>query len=167
MANIVKYSNDSIKKIPVEQFAGKTFDIISGEMVILPTKTNVTIRTLLGSCVAICLIDEVAGLLAVNHFLTPAYTEDFKSGLFSTNKMLSELIKLGANLENIQAKVYGGANINQLKLFKTNIGEMNSDFAFDYLKYKKIPILKYKIQLTKGLVIQVKNNFDINTKELG
>jgi len=167
MPKIIKYSSQGLSTFKVSDYKDKIFDIISGEVIILPTDNDITVRTLLGSCIAICLIDKTKNIMGINHFLTPAYTEDLKSGLFSTNKMLSEMIKAGAEVKNLEAKVYGGSNINKLKLFKTNIGTMNADFAFDYLKYKKIPITQFKVNLTNGLVIQVSNGMKVNIKELG
>jgi len=140
-------------------------DIIAGDFIIVNDVHDISIHTLLGSCVAICFYDIQTGYTGVNHFLTPI-GEDFRSGIYSTDSMLQEMIKLGVNIEDIECKVYGGANVNNLKLFNSSIGTLNADFAFKYCKEKNINIKQHIVKGKRGLILLIKPLFLTTYKEM-
>jgi len=140
-------------------------NVIVGEYFILNNNINIDTQILLGSCIAICIYDTNTGIYGVNHFLTPI-GDNFRHGDYSINSMLSEMLKLGCNLENLECKIYGGGKLTKLNLNHTNIGEMNADFAFEYMKNKKINVIHHIVKRNTGLQIIIKPNFKIITKEI-
>lgn len=54
----------------IDDSAGKRVHIIQGEYKVI-NDPNVVLTTILGSCVAACLRDPVAGVGGMNHFLLP------------------------------------------------------------------------------------------------
>lgn len=124
---------DAVKILPGEYFA---------------TRKGTMIVTVLGSCVAACLRDPVAKIAGMNHFLLPTDTnpgsqtvsDSARYGNFAMEKLINEMLKLGARRERIQAKVFGGGNV--LKgLTINNIGERNAEFILEYLAIENIPLL--------------------------
>jgi chemotaxis protein CheD len=72
-------------------------------------KTDEVLVTVLGSCVAACIRDPVAGVGGMNHFMLPndssgAWGDDLRStrfGNFAMEKLVNELIKAGCSRERM------------------------------------------------------------------
>lgn len=101
---------------------------------------DAVISTLLGSCVAVCLWDPVAGIGGMNHFLLPdeGVTSLGMSG-YGANAMelvINGLIRRKAQRSRLRAKLFGGAMmISGL----SNVGKRNAEFARSYLLRENIP----------------------------
>lgn len=99
---------------------------------------DVTMTTILGSCVATCLFDPVAKVGGMNHFLLaepPDQTrggQEFDShyGLYLMELLINEMLKLGAAKSRMKARLYGGANMNP---DLAPIGTGNAAFARAFL----------------------------------
>jgi chemotaxis protein CheD len=128
---------------------------------------NVVITTLLGSCVSACLYDPVHGIAGMNHFLlshrryakeTPVcVSEAGRYGIHAMELLINGMLKLGANRQNIRAKVLGGAT-----LFDTPgggggffcVGEVNSRFIIEFLDRDGIPLVAADLGGEYGRVIR-------------
>lgn len=130
--------------------AGEYFDaaLQTRAIRLLPADYRVTAQpvalvTLLGSCVAACLYDPVAGLGGMNHFMLPGEPSDGTCARYGANAMellINDLLKGGARRQRLQAKVFGGGNV--LSGFHSDpIGTRNAQFVLDYLKAERIPVL--------------------------
>lgn len=97
------------------------------------------ITTILGSCVATCLYDEVSKVGGMNHFLLPESSNTTIQGAsFGVNAMellINDLIKHGAQRHRLSAKVFGGA---RMIAGLSDIGEKNSEFVLNFLKREAI-----------------------------
>jgi chemotaxis protein CheD len=120
--------------------------ILPGEYFV--TNNNKLIVTVLGSCVAVCLRDKYSGIGGMNHFLLPndggtesgLNTESGRYGVYAMELLINHLLKLGANRNRFEAKVFGGANV--LRGFTVNnVGQRNADFVLDYLHNEGIPVI--------------------------
>jgi len=104
---------------------------------------DVVLSTILGSCVAVCLWDDVAGLGGMNHFLLPfgpkaAATTPERYGVHAMEILINALLKAGARRNRLQAKLFGGA---QLSATLSDIGQSNARFAKEFLATEDIPCL--------------------------
>lgn len=103
---------------------------------------NVCLSTILGSCVSICLFDTTIAVGGMNHFLLPGElnsdSQDQKYGVNAMELLINKLLVMGAGRSNLQAKVFGGANMNESL---RDIGKLNGEFAFSFLELESIPIL--------------------------
>ena len=72
------------------------------------------VKTILGSCVAVCLCDPRAGVGGVNHFLLarPASGDhaDTRYGCVATPRLIERVCQAGALRHRLQAAVIGGAH---------------------------------------------------------
>ncbi len=79
---------------------------------IVASAVPAAITTIVGSCVAVCLFDPVAGVGGMNHYLLPLPVQREWSPRFG-NVAIAELLRAvldrGARRDRIQAKVFGGA----------------------------------------------------------
>ena len=120
--------------------------ILPGEY--LATARDIVMVTLLGSCVAVCLHDPMAGVGGMNHFMLPERAETGEEGVVSASArygtyamevLMNDMLKQGARRDRIEAKVFGGASV--LKGFgANNVGVQNAQFIKRYLQRENIPI---------------------------
>lgn len=163
-SKIVKLKKpDSIKYINNRE----TLGIVGGEFAITIDDDNLPITTLLGSCVAVMLYDDILRIKAMNHFLLPTSCVDGGScrfGLYAMESMLNEMYKLGCKKEHLRAKIAGGANI--LHNLSENIGEKNVMFARSFCRSEKITIVAESVLGTNGRIIMLDNDFKTVTKPI-
>lgn len=122
------------------QFQCEAVKILPGEYFI--TNRDMLIVTVLGTCVSVCLRDNVSGVGGMNHFMLPdneAHTESARYGAYAMDVLIEHLLKLGAHRGNLEAKVFGGGHV--ISAFEGNdIGMRNVDFVLRYLHDTRIPI---------------------------
>src|ERR1700753_1018545 len=97
------------------------------------TRNNELLVTILGSCVAACVRDPVAGVGGMNHFLLPG--EDGGEGLRycvqSMELLVNALLRRGARRDRLEVKLFGGARlIDGL----TDVGSQNAAFAERFVR---------------------------------
>lgn len=127
----------------------RNFDIEAAK--ILPGEYYVTARdmllvTVLGSCVAACIRDPKNGIGGMNHFMLPesgdrgdVISTSMRYGGYAMEVLVNQLVKLGANRNRLEAKVFGGGAV--LRGFTTvNVGERNSQFVLEYLQTERIRV---------------------------
>jgi chemotaxis protein CheD len=101
--------------------------------------------TVLGSCVAACVRDVELGIGGMNHFMlpdadgAPAAAGGARYGTYAMEILLGHLIKLGAQRERLEAKVFGGGNVLP-GLAQSNIGHRNAAFVESFLRTEGIRI---------------------------
>ena len=113
------------------------------------------IRTILGSCVSICVWDvsHLAG--GMNHFLLPCSREGEPASLrfadLATKALLEKLLQLGCRLPNLRAKIFGGGsmfpNKNRLAI---SLGTQNVAAALALMKNAKILVSVQEVGGTHG-----------------
>jgi chemotaxis protein CheD len=101
---------------------------------------QVILTTLLGSCVAACVHDPVAGVGGMNHFLLPeseggGASDHMRYGVHSMELLINGVLKLGARRDRLHVWLFGGA-----KLFDrlTDIGAKNAEFAEAFIKREEL-----------------------------
>jgi chemotaxis receptor (MCP) glutamine deamidase CheD len=97
------------------------------------------IKTLLGSCVAVCLWDSRACVGGMNHFLLPSGEPDgplddaTRFGVHAMDRLIGEMLKLGATPRRLVAKVFGGASVLALGGSAAGVPQANVDFVREFL----------------------------------
>ena len=131
-------------------FNKKIITIYPGEF--YSSAENEMISTVLGSCISIALFDSERKIGGLNHFMLAKDTsiEDDressrlmgKFGEYAIELLIKDIAGKGADIRNLQAKVFGGSNVFNLPSTSgAQVGEVNIKFAFDYLKQKNIPVV--------------------------
>jgi len=128
-----QFEIDAVKILPGEYFS---------------TTRDMLIVTVLGSCVSACIRDVRMGVGGMNHFMLPASKlEDSdplsvaaRYGTYAMELLITSLIKQGASMKNLEAKVFGGARVLQ-EFSSSNVGAQNADFVHQYLADEHIPVV--------------------------
>jgi chemotaxis protein CheD len=136
--------------------AERRIHIVQGEFKVSDDPEAV-VSTLLGSCVAACIRDPVAGVGGMNHFLLPG--EDGRShkneaeryGDYLMELLINGLMKQGASRDRLEAKLFGGARmIGGL----SDIGKKNAEFAARYLEHEGIAVVGKDLGGDRGRRLQ-------------
>ncbi|MDR3568217.1 MAG: chemotaxis protein CheD [Syntrophobacteraceae bacterium] len=105
------------------------------------------IETLLGSCVAVCLIDPVEKIGGMNHILLPGEATIGRCDAvsrYAVNAMellINKIMALGGDRNRLQAKIFGGAHVIPSISLENGVGRKNSNFVLQFLELERIPIL--------------------------
>jgi chemotaxis protein CheD len=118
------------------------------------SKDSYMVKTILGSCVAICLWDPVTKIGGINHYMLPHWNGNDlaspKFGNIAIEKLLERMIQLGAKKEHMQAKIVGGGDLISKGGSSMLIGERNIRVARLMLEEKGIPIIASSTGGRKG-----------------
>lgn len=113
------------------------------------------LSTVLGSCIAVCIWDPIAGCGGMNHFLLPTQTSpsdglpssELRFGSYSIERLVNALIARGAVRERLEVKIFGGANIADTQ---SNYGHANADFVEQYLKRERLTVVASSLRGTNA-----------------
>jgi len=133
-------------KLPSSEIERLSRNIKPGEWAIEPMRP---ISTLLGSCVAVCLIDTGLPLAGMNHFMLPqmkkgAHADEdmLLAGDACMEALLNAMLKQGAAKHRIKAKAFGGGTVIDANLpTSLSIGKRNADFTHEWLDREGIPLI--------------------------
>lgn len=120
--------------------------ILPGEYYV--TRRDMVLVTVLGSCVAACIRDKTNGIGGMNHFMLPKsthhkggwHTASARYGAYAMEVMINQILKQGAKRENLEAKLFGGGAVIK-NMSVMNVGDDNANFALEYLRKERIPII--------------------------
>jgi len=106
------------------------------------------IRTLLGSCVAVCLIDPATRVGGMNHFMLPAPAHDQEDpldytrfGVHAMDCLMGALQKAGGDRRRVRAKVFGGGNVLEIGRNGDSVAQRNIRFIDEFLRAEDIPVV--------------------------
>ena len=135
----------------------RRINIIQGERLVT-CDPDVVITTLLGSCVAACLRDPVAGVGGMNHFLLPGDGHGpeqgvgaMRYGVHAMELLVNELLCSGAQRSRLEGKLFGGAC---MMMGLSDVGELNAAFAECFLADEGIALVGGSLRGGHGRRIQ-------------
>ncbi len=137
---VTAYYDERFKRVVHKLLPGEYFVAVGSDMIL----------TVLGSCVSVCIRDCVTGIGGMNHFMLAEDTREKKSdwiesydmastryGSNAMELLINDIVKKGGKRENLEAKVFGGASVLDIK---SDIGKHNIQFAEEYLNCEAIQI---------------------------
>jgi chemotaxis protein CheD len=128
-----------------QRFNATIINVAPGAQAVSSTAGEV-LSTVLGSCVAACLRDPLAGVGGMNHFLLPGdgdgpepAADDLRFGVASMEQLINALLKRGAARGRLEAKLFGGAAL-MASCVTGSVGARNAAFALRFLHREGIPV---------------------------
>lgn len=105
------------------------------------------LRTVLGSCVGICLYDAASGVGGLSHIMLPVMRSDTSSKKKYADTaiplLIAEMEEAGADIKNISAKIAGGAS-----MFKLSENSMMAEIGPNNIKKAKEVLAGFGIELS-------------------
>lgn len=100
------------------------------------SREPVIITTILGSCSAVCLWDCVKKVGGMNHYLLPEGPDSgpnrLRYGTVANPALLNEILALGCETRNLQAKIFGGSSAFAANPLES-VGARNAKLAEEFL----------------------------------
>lgn len=124
--------------LPPEFDRGVVTTVHQGDCLV-SSKADLTLSTVLGSCISACVRDVVAGVGGMNHFLLAEpsgvsrdrYGASARYGAFAMECLINKVLSRGTGLKrNLEIKVFGGGLINAAL---TDVGAKNIEFVREFL----------------------------------
>lgn len=127
----LRFNAIAVKVLPGEHYVTREM----GEMLV----------TVLGSCVAACIRDPLAGVGGINHFMLPespngnwgTISAACRYGNFAMEQLINDILKAGGRKDRLEIKIFGGANVLAAS---TDIGGRNAEFVESYLATEGLPV---------------------------
>ena len=101
------------------------------------------LRTILGSCVSVCLYDPIAKVGGMNHFVFPPQGSarvTTMSADICMDGLLEALLQAGARHGHLRAKAFGGGAMFAQEGGVLAVGKRNASFAKFWLEQEGIPL---------------------------
>jgi chemotaxis protein CheD len=125
-------------------FNRQAMKILPGEF--YATSEDEVIVTVLGSCVAACLLDPIAMVGGMNHFMLPVKLGERDPDVFFAARygaaamefLINNLLHLGAQRDRLVAKAFGGGRV--MRGISSDVGGQNVDFVRRFLRDEGIPL---------------------------
>lgn len=131
----------------------KKIILSAGNVVV--SRTPAVLEMVLGSCVAVCMWDEVTGAGGMNHFMVPYRCDGLMNRGFycpdSTVDLINQLLKIGATTGSLRAKIFGGGKPNSSGW--SDVGRQNIEVAKMILSEHGISLIAELADLSCGLKI--------------
>ena len=113
---------------------------------VFASREPAVVRTVLGSCIAVCLRDPVTCIGGMNHFMLPSggagEEASARYGIHAMELLINDCMKLGADRRRFEAKLFGGGHVLRVRESDGNVPQRNIAFALEFLQAERIPILK-------------------------
>ena len=139
--------------------------LLPGDIVV--AESNGNLSTVIGSCVVLCLWDAHKKIGGMNHYLLPDGPVDaankFRYANNANAALLEQVIRAGANIAFVTAKVYGGSAVHiPSRREENSLGYRNVCAALDFLRSTGIPLEEKQTGGTQGRKV----TFDICSGEV-
>jgi chemotaxis receptor (MCP) glutamine deamidase CheD len=114
---------------------------------VFASREPIVISTVLGSCIAACLRDPLTGIGGMNHFMLPAPPsgaggeEPGRYGVHAMELLIGALQKLGGERARLEAKVFGGGHVLQIRESDAGVPQLNIRFIREFLRTEGIPLV--------------------------
>jgi chemotaxis receptor (MCP) glutamine deamidase CheD len=104
------------------------------------------VKTLLGSCIAVCLYDPTARVGGMNHFMLPNGSGGeagnlTRFGVHAMDCLIGAMMKLGGDRRRFMAKIFGGAHVLNVRESVAGVPQQNIAFIRRFLAAEGFPIL--------------------------
>lgn len=120
-------------------------------------------RTVLGSCISVCLYDPELRQGGMNHFMLPETASPFETSSRYGNRAMPLLVerleRLGSQRRQLCASVFGGARVLFTASELMHLGRRNADFAMEWLEKNEITVVASGVLGTEARRL----DFDVET----
>jgi chemotaxis protein CheD len=105
------------------------------------------IRTVLGSCIAVCLYDPVSRVGGMNHYMLPSMDDVLhqddpaRYGLQAMEVLLGSMQKLGARRDRLVAKLFGGGHVLATGTSDGSVPMRNIEFIRRYVREERLQVV--------------------------
>lgn len=112
---------------------------------VLASTEPLVIRTILGSCVSVCMFDLESGVGGMNHFALPRQTGSgaplSRYGVHAMELLINAILNRGGDRRRLRAKAFGACNVLSLGSQTESVAARNATFVREFLTTEGIPLV--------------------------
>lgn len=114
------------------------------------------VTTILGSCIAICLWDRRHHVGGMNHYVLPGGrgSDSLRYGDVAMARLVERMTGLGCRVEDLRAKIFGGATVLSFGAAEGTVGHRNLQMALNGLRHYGVPVVARRTGGMTGLFIR-------------
>ena len=116
------------------------------------------LKTLLGSCIAVCLWDEAARVGGMNHFMLPLGEagggDPGRFGVHAMDLLIGAIQRAGGQRGRLVAKLFGGGAVLASVLTAGRVPERNIEFIDRFMRLEGIPVQARDVGGTQARQVQ-------------
>jgi chemotaxis protein CheD len=112
------------------------------------TREPTVLKTVLGSCIAVCLSDPRTGVGGMNHFMLPVpgtegddRVDAPRFGVHAMDLLIGRMLKAGADRRRLEARIFGGATLMGLPENGSTVGERNIAFIEEFMQFEDLVVV--------------------------
>ncbi|MBI4562947.1 MAG: chemotaxis protein CheD [Candidatus Rokubacteria bacterium] len=116
------------------------------------TREPTVIKTLLGSCIAVCLLDPHVQVGGMNHFMLPApgsgpedAVDSARFGVHAMDLLIGAMQKAGGERCRLKAKVFGGGHVLSISGNGQSVPQRNIQFIEEFMRTEGIPVVNHDL----------------------
>ena len=117
-------------------------------------KEATEITTVLGSCVAVCVWDSVAGVGGMCHFMLPdaigGKADSPRYAKHAIRELIDGVVAKGGLRHRLKARVYGGGTMLNAAVSENDLGSKNVKAAREWLENARVPIVDQQVRGNHG-----------------
>jgi chemotaxis protein CheD len=122
---------------------------------IIASREPAAVKTILGSCIAVCLWDGERGIGGMNHFVMPRGAQSAvtpgRFGFYAIPALIDAMVQEGARMQSMQAKLFGGSTMLATASPRANhVGAQNLAIANELLERAGIPVVGCDVGGARG-----------------
>jgi chemotaxis protein CheD len=133
-----------IRRMRDDRFPHEIASILPGEYFV--SRDPMIVYTVLGSCIAACIRDPVAGVGGMNHFMLPepkekvhdSWGESTRYGSYAMESLINEILKQGGLKRRLELKLFGAGKIYDGQM---DVGARNSEWVLNYAKTEGLSVV--------------------------
>jgi len=106
------------------------------------------LKTVIGSCIAACLVDPLTRVGGMNHFMLPApgratekLADPARFGIHAMELLIGAMQKAGAERNRLQGKIFGGGHVLRLPVNGDSVADRNVRFIEEFMVTEGIPVV--------------------------
>lgn len=112
------------------------------------TREPTVIKTVLGSCIAVCLMDPLVQVGGMNHFMLPVpgngdedRVDGSRFGVHAMDLLIGAMQKAGGERRRLQAKVFGGGHVLLISENGDSVPQRNIRFIEEFMRAEGIMVV--------------------------
>lgn len=124
----------------------------AGQLHVATEPTEIT--TVLGSCVAVCVWDPIAGVGGMCHYMLPdaigGKADSARYAKYALRELIDCIVAKGGLRHRLQARVYGGGTMLNAATSENDLGSKNVRAAMDWLEKARVPVIEQESRGNHG-----------------
>jgi len=114
---------------------------------VFATDRPAVIRTVLGSCISVCMFDPIARVGGMNHYMLPSmdnqldHDEPTRFGMQAMEVLIGSIQRLGGRRDRLLCKLFGGGHVLNTAESDSSVPARNIEFIERFVRDESLEVI--------------------------